>query len=33
MVKDLQLRGYVRADKHKIFLLGKISMAKRASNI
>jgi CRP/FNR family cyclic AMP-dependent transcriptional regulator len=32
VVKDLQLRGYIRADKRKIYLLDKISMAKRASN-
>ncbi len=32
VVKDLQLRGYIRAEKRKIFLLDKISMAKRASN-
>jgi CRP/FNR family cyclic AMP-dependent transcriptional regulator len=32
VVKDLQLRGYIRAEKRKIFLLDKISMTKRASN-
>ena len=31
VVKDLQQRGYIRAEKRKIFLLDKISMAKRAS--
>ncbi len=32
VVKDLQLRGYIRAEKRKVFLLDKISMAKRASS-
>jgi CRP/FNR family cyclic AMP-dependent transcriptional regulator len=32
VVKDLHLRGYIRAEKRKIFLLDKIRMAKRASN-
>lgn len=32
VVKDLQLRGYIRAEKRKIFLIDKISMTKRASN-
>jgi CRP/FNR family cyclic AMP-dependent transcriptional regulator len=32
VVKDLQLRGYIRAEKRKIYLLDKISMTKRASN-
>ena len=31
VVKDLQVRGYIRTEKRKIFLLDKISMAKRAS--
>jgi len=31
-VKDLQQRGYIRAEKRKVFLLDKISMTKRASN-
>ncbi len=31
VVKDLQQRGYIRTEKRKIFLLDKISMAKRAS--
>ncbi|MEO7728739.1 MAG: cyclic nucleotide-binding domain-containing protein [Burkholderiales bacterium] len=32
VVKDLQERGYIRAEKRKVFLLDKISMTKRASN-
>jgi hypothetical protein len=28
----LQVRGYIRAEKRKVFLLDKISMAKRASS-
>jgi CRP/FNR family cyclic AMP-dependent transcriptional regulator len=32
VVKDLQMRGYIRAEKRKIYLLDKISMSKRASN-
>ena len=32
VVKDLQQRGYIRAEKRKVFLLDKISMAKRASS-
>jgi CRP/FNR family cyclic AMP-dependent transcriptional regulator len=32
VVKDLQTRGYIRAEKRKVFLLDKISMAKRASS-
>jgi CRP/FNR family transcriptional regulator, cyclic AMP receptor protein len=32
VVKDLQTRGYIRAEKSKVFLLDKISMAKRASS-
>jgi CRP/FNR family cyclic AMP-dependent transcriptional regulator len=32
VVKDLQQRGYIRAEKRKVFLLDKISMTKRASN-
>ena len=32
VVKDLQLRGYIRAEKRKIYLLDKLSMTKRASN-
>jgi hypothetical protein len=28
----LQQRGYIRAEKRKVFLLDKISMTKRASN-
>jgi CRP/FNR family cyclic AMP-dependent transcriptional regulator len=32
VVKDLQLRGYIRAEKRKVYLLDKISMAKRASS-
>jgi CRP/FNR family cyclic AMP-dependent transcriptional regulator len=32
VVKDLQMRGYIRAEKRKIYLLDKISMTKRASN-
>lgn len=31
VVKDLQMRGYIRAEKRKIFLLDTISMTKRAS--
>ena len=31
VVKDLQMRGYIRAEKRKIYLLDKISMSKRAS--
>jgi CRP/FNR family cyclic AMP-dependent transcriptional regulator len=31
VVKDLQVRGYIRTEKRKIFLLDKISMTKRAS--
>ena len=32
VVKDLQERGYIRAEKRKVYLLDKISMAKRASS-
>jgi len=32
VVKDLQKRGYIRADKRKVYLLDKISMTKRASS-
>ena len=32
VVKDLQVRGYIRAEKRTVFLLDKISMAKRASS-
>jgi len=32
VVKDLQVRGYIRAEKRKIYLLDKISMSKRASS-
>ena len=32
VVKDLQRRGYIRSEKRKVFLLDKISMAKRASS-
>ena len=32
VVKDLQQRGYIRAEKRKVFLLDKISMTKRASS-
>ena len=32
VVKDLQRRGYIRAEKRKVFLLDKVSMAKRASS-
>ena len=32
VVKDLQRRGYIRAEKRKVYLLDKISMAKRASS-
>jgi len=32
VVKDLQQRGYIRAEKRKVYLLDKISMAKRASS-
>jgi len=32
VVRDLQKRGYIRAEKRKIFLLDKNSMAKRASS-
>jgi CRP/FNR family cyclic AMP-dependent transcriptional regulator len=31
VVKDLQKRGYIRAEKRKVFLLDKNSMARRAS--
>ena len=31
VVKDLQERGYIRAEKRKVYLLDKISMRKRAS--
>ena len=31
VVKDLQQRGYIRTEKRKVFLLDKVSMAKRAS--
>jgi CRP/FNR family cyclic AMP-dependent transcriptional regulator len=31
VVKDLQQRGYIRAEKRKVFLLDKGSMARRAS--
>ena len=32
VVKDLQERGYIRAEKRKVYLLDKISMTKRASS-
>ncbi len=32
VVKDLQERGYIRAEKRKVFLLDKVSMTKRASS-
>ncbi len=32
VVKDLQQRGYIRAEKRKVYLLDKVSMAKRASS-
>jgi CRP/FNR family cyclic AMP-dependent transcriptional regulator len=32
VVKDLQERGYIRTEKRKVYLLDKISMAKRASS-
>ena len=32
VVKDLQQRGYIRTEKRKVYLLDKISMAKRASS-
>ena len=32
VVKDLQERGYIRAEKRKVYLLDKVSMAKRASS-
>ena len=32
VVKDLQVRGYIRAEKRKIFLLDQFSLSKRASN-
>jgi len=32
VVKDLQVRGYIRAEKRKIFLLDRFSLSKRASN-
>ena len=32
VIKDLQQRGYIRAEKRKVFLLDKIWMAKRASS-
>jgi CRP/FNR family transcriptional regulator, cyclic AMP receptor protein len=32
VVKDLQRRGYIRSEKRKVYLLDKISMAKRASS-
>jgi CRP/FNR family cyclic AMP-dependent transcriptional regulator len=31
VVKDLQQRGYIRTEKRRVFLLDKVSMAKRAS--
>jgi CRP/FNR family transcriptional regulator, cyclic AMP receptor protein len=31
VVKDLQQRGYIRTEKRRIFLIDKVSMAKRAS--
>ena len=31
VVKDLQLRGYIRAEKRKIFLLDRFSLGKRAA--
>jgi CRP/FNR family cyclic AMP-dependent transcriptional regulator len=31
VVKDLQLRGYIRAEKRKVFLLDKLAMNKRAA--
>ena len=31
VVKDLQLRGYIRTEKRKIFLLDQFSLSKRAS--
>ncbi len=32
VIKDLQQRGYIRAEKRKVFLLDKIQMLKRASS-
>jgi len=32
VVKDLQVRGYIRAEKRKIFLLDRFSLSKRAFN-
>jgi CRP/FNR family transcriptional regulator, cyclic AMP receptor protein len=32
VVKDLQERGYIRAEKRKVYLLDKISMVKRSSS-
>jgi CRP/FNR family cyclic AMP-dependent transcriptional regulator len=32
VVKDLQERGYIRAEKRKVYLLDKVSMTKRASS-
>ena len=32
VVKDLQERGYIRAEKRKVYLLDKFSMTKRASS-
>jgi len=31
VVKDLQQRGYIRAEKRKVYLLDKVSMIRRAS--
>ena len=31
VVKDLQQRGYIRAEKRKVYLLDKVSMVRRAS--
>ena len=32
VVKDLQQRGYIRAEKRKVYLIDKISMARRAGS-
>jgi CRP/FNR family cyclic AMP-dependent transcriptional regulator len=32
VVKDLQERGYIRAEKRKVYLLDKVSMTKRATS-
>jgi CRP/FNR family cyclic AMP-dependent transcriptional regulator len=31
VMKDLQQRGYIRAEKRKVYLLDKLSMTRRAS--